>query len=91
MIEFRFIKHWAKWYGLTTGALLLIITTYMRIKFVFQSENFAGSLLMTAIVLVILTLLFGLLSLPKWQAWTALAISGYGFYLLLFTRLYGIS
>jgi hypothetical protein len=91
MIEFRIIKDGAKWYGLVTGALFLIITTYMRVKFVFDSGNFAGALLMTSIVLAILTLLFGLLSLPRWQAWTALIVSGYAFYLLFFTRLYGIS
>lgn len=91
MIDLRQIKDAAKWCGLGTGALFLIITTYMRVKFVFDSGNFAGALLMVSIVLAILTLLFGLLSLPKWQAWTALIVSGYAFYLLVFTRLYGIS
>jgi len=91
MIDFRVIKDRAKWYGLATGALFLIITTYMRVKFVFDSGNFAGSLLMACIVLAILTLLFGLLSLPRWQSWTALIVSGYAFYLLCFTTLYGIS
>jgi hypothetical protein len=76
MIEFRITKGRAKWYGLATSALFLIITTYMRVKFVFDSGNFAGSLLMTSIVLAILTLLFGLLSLPRWQDWTALIVSG---------------
>jgi hypothetical protein len=42
---------------------------------------------MAAIILAVLTLLFGLLSLPRWQAWIALAVSGYAFYLLFFTRL----
>ena len=91
MIDFRNIKDAAKWYGLATGALFLIITTYMRVKFVFDSGNFAGTLLLISIVLAILTFLAGLLSLPRWQAWTALIISGYAFYLLCFTTLYGVS
>lgn len=84
------IKDRAKWYGLATGTLFLIVTTYLRVKFVFDSANLAGPLLMAAIILAVLTLLFGLLSFPRWQAWIALAVSAYAFYLLLFTRLYGI-
>ena len=91
MIEFRVIKDAAKWYALATAALFLIITTYMRVKFVFDSGNFAGGLLLASIILAFLTLLFGLLSLPRWQAWTALIVAGYAFYMLVFTRLYGIS
>ena len=90
MTRFRILKEKVKWYGLATGALFLIITTYMRVKFVFDSGNLAGALLMAAILLAILTLLFGLSSLPKWQAWIALAVSSYAFYVLCFTRLYGI-
>jgi cell division protein FtsW (lipid II flippase) len=90
MTGFRIIRDRFKWYGLATGALFLIISTYMRVKFVFDSGNFAGALLMAAIILAILTLLFGLSSLPRWQSWIALAISSYAFYLLCFTRLYGI-
>jgi hypothetical protein len=77
--------------GLVTAGLFLMITTYLRVKFVFDSGEVAGALLMISIFLAILTLLFGLLSLPRWQAWTALVVSGYAFYLLVFTRLYGIS
>lgn len=91
MITFRAIKDWAPWCGLVTGGLFLLGSTYMRVKFVFDSGNIAGALLMVLIILAVLTLFFGLLSLPRWQAWIALAASGYAFYLLVFTRLYGIS
>jgi hypothetical protein len=80
----------AKWYGLVSAAVFVIITTYMRVKFVFDSGRLAGALLAVSIVLAILTFVFALLSLPRWQGWTALIISGYAFYLLVFTRLYGI-
>lgn len=84
-------KDWAKWYAIGTGTLFLIITTYMRIKFVFDSTDVASALVMTSISLAVLTLVFGLLSLPKWQGWFGLAVSGYAFYILCFTRLYGIN
>lgn len=90
-MEFRVIKERAKSYALATAALFLIITTYMRVKFVFDSANLAAGLLLASVVLAILTLLFGLLSLPRWQAWTALVVASYAFYLLGFTRLYGVS
>jgi len=90
MIVLRTIRDRAKWYGLASGGLFLIISTYMRVKFVFDSEHFAGALLIAAIILAALTLLFALLSLPRWQALIALTLSAYAFYLLFFTRLYGI-
>lgn len=90
MIKLRIIRDGAKWYGLATGILFLLLSTYVRTKFVFDSGNFAGALLMALIILAVLTLLFGLWSLPKWQAWIALAVSGYACYLLCFTRLYGV-
>jgi hypothetical protein len=90
MFSLKTLKDGAKWYGLATGVLFLILSTYMRVKFVFDSGDFAGALLMVLIGLAVLTLLFGVLSLPRWQSWIALAVSGYAFYLLLFTRLYGI-
>jgi hypothetical protein len=91
MINIKNKKEAVKWYGLATGGLFLIITTYMRVKFVFDSGNFAGTLLLLSVVLAMLTFLLGLLSLPRWQAWTALLVSGYAFYLLCFTPLYGVS
>jgi hypothetical protein len=91
MNEFSVIRDRAKGYGLATAALFLIITTYMRVKFVFDSGNLAGGLLLASEILAILTLVFGLLSMPRWQGWTALIVAGYAFYLLLFVRMYGIS
>jgi hypothetical protein len=90
MFNLKTIKGAAKWFGLATGVLFLILSTYMRVKFVFDSGDLAGALLMVLIGLAVLTLLFGVLSLPRWQSWIALAVTAYAFYLLLFTRLYGI-
>ena len=90
MIDIR-IRDQAKWYALVSGTLFLTVSTYLRVKFIFESANIAGALLMASMILAALTLLFGLLALPRWQAWIALAISAYALYWLFFTRLYGIS
>ena len=70
---------------------VLAVSTYLRVKFVFESGNVAGALVLVSITLVALTLLFGLLSLPRWQGWIALAVVAYGLYWLFFTRFYGVS
>jgi hypothetical protein len=85
------LKEQAKWYVLASGALFLLVSTYLRVKFVFESGNLAGALLLVSMILAVLTFVFGLLSLPRWQSWVAFAISGYALYWLFFTRLYALS
>lgn len=90
-MRFIALKERAKWYALVSGGLFLTVSTYLRVKFVFESGNFAGALLLTSMILAALTFLFGLLSVPRWQAWIAFAIFSYALYWLFFTRLYAIS
>lgn len=85
------IREQARWYAFLSGILFLTVSTYLRVKFIFESANIAGSLLLVSMILAALTLFFGLLSLPRWQAWIALAISGYALYWLFFSRHYGLS
>jgi len=54
----------------------------MRTKFIFDSGNVGGALLLLALVAAGVTLVLGLLSLPRWQSFVALAISGYALYWL---------
>lgn len=85
------IRRYAGWYALASGVLFLLVSTYLRMVFVFESEKLPGILLFFSMILAAFTLLLGLLSLPKWQAWIALMISCYAIYWLFFTRLYAIS
>jgi hypothetical protein len=84
------IREQAKWYVLLSGLLFLAVSTYLRVKFGFESGNVAGALLLASMILAGITLLLGLFSLPRWQAWLSLAICAYALYWLLFTRPYVI-
>lgn len=67
---------------LATGFLFLVVSTYMRMKFVFESGNTAGLLMFVAMIAALLTLIFGLAAIPRWQSFVALAICGYAIYWL---------
>jgi len=77
-----------KWWGLMCGAIFLVVSSYMRWKFVFEPGPTAGVLLIFSMFLAVLTLAFGLLSTPKWQSWIALAVFCYALYWVFFTRLF---
>jgi hypothetical protein len=78
----RQIKERAKWWGLLCGAIFLVISSYMRWKFVFESGNTGGTFLLASLIAILMTLLCGALALPRWQGFVALAIVGYGVYWL---------
>jgi hypothetical protein len=54
----------------------------MRWEFVFGSGNTGGMLLLIALIAAALTFILGLLSLPRWQSFVALAIVAYSIYWL---------
>lgn len=69
-----------KWYGLVSGGLFIATSTYLHVKWVFESGKVAGRLYFIAMVTALTTLLLGLLSLPRWQSFFALAVFGYAVY-----------
>lgn len=71
-----------KWLGLLSGAVFLGVSSYMRWEFVFGSGNTGGMLLLIALIAAALTFILGLLSLPRWQSFVALAIVAYSIYWL---------
>lgn len=88
---FLMVKKQSRWYALVSTVLFLTVNTYLRIKFKFESGEFAGDIVLASIVLAALTFLFGLLSFPRWQAWIAFAVVAYALYWFFFTKLYVIS
>ena len=70
----------AKWLCLATGMIFLLISSYMRIKHVFEDGNAAALLQLVALVAALATLILALLSLPRWQSFVALAIFAYAIY-----------
>jgi hypothetical protein len=74
------VRDKTKWYGVVSGGAFIAISTYLRVKWIFDSGKVAGTLYLIAIVTALLTLVLGLLSLPRWQSFFALAVFGYAVY-----------
>jgi hypothetical protein len=71
-----------KWYAVFGAGMFLVISTYVSIKHVFWSGATATLLQQFAFVAALVALIFGLLSLPRWQSFFALAVVAYAFYWL---------
>lgn len=74
------LKDRVKWYGVISACIFLAVSTYMRVKYIFWDVKLARFLEMSALVAASLALIFGLLSLPRWQSFFALAVVGYAIY-----------
>lgn len=85
------IRQYIKWLGIISAIFSLGLTIYIKTKFVFESGNRAGAILLIAIVAAGIGLISGALSLPKWQGILALVIVGFVGYCVLFTPLYALS
>jgi hypothetical protein len=81
-MSFAKLKEKTKWLCLASGVIFLATSTYMRMKFVFESGSTGGLLLLLALITALITLILGVVSLPRWQGFVALAISVYAIYWL---------
>ena len=81
----------ARWLSQISGGIILVIHAYMRSKFIFESGNTAGKLLLISMIAALLTFVFGIMSLPRWQGFVALAISAYASYWFTVGPLYAVS
>jgi type II secretory pathway pseudopilin PulG len=76
------IKKKAKWWGLIFGVIFLSISFYMRWEYVFESGNTGGMCLLASLIVILMTLVCGVLALPRWQGFIALAVILYAAYWL---------
>ena len=90
-MSFTTLREKSKWWCLVSGTVFIAISSYMRMKFIFDSGNNAGALLLLALFAASFTLALGLLSLPRWQSFVALAICGYAMYWFFSVPIYAIS
>ena len=74
------IKDRVKWYGLVSGGLFIAVSTYLHLKFVFESTTIVAILYTSASLSAAVTLILGILSLPRWQSFVAIAIFGYALF-----------
>jgi hypothetical protein len=71
----------AKWFGLVSGLFFLCISFYLSLDPHYNSyARETMAFLWSAIVLALLTLIFGLFSIPRWQSLVSLAVFGYSVY-----------
>jgi hypothetical protein len=76
------LKDKVKWYGIVSGVLFIGGSTYLHVKFVFESGNVAQLLYLSTTLAALLTLVLGVLSFPRWQSFVALTIFVYAVYWL---------
>lgn len=80
----------SKWLSQVSAAASLIIVVFLRSKFIFEFGNTAGMFVLVAVVMLLLTLIFGVAALPRWQGFVALAIFVLVGYCIWFAPLYGL-
>ena len=79
-----------RWLSQISGAVFLITYAYMRSKFIFESGDTAGGLLLISMIAALLTFGFGVMSLPRWQGFVGLAICAYALYWFVFGTHYAV-
>ncbi len=90
-MNYQTIKEHSKWLSQLSAATSLILVVFLQSKFIFSSGNFAGKLVLILLIAEIFTFIFGVISLPRWQGFVALAIFSYVAYRILFTPLYALA
>lgn len=75
------LKDRVKWYALASGCVFLALSTYVKyVKVVFYYAEEANGYMRSALLAAIATLVLGLMSLPRWQSFFALAVVVYALY-----------
>lgn len=83
-------KH-SKMLSLMCAGISLVLIIYVQTKFVFDSGNTAGKLVLTSTIFAVLAFIFGILTIPRWQGFIALAAFSYVMYsILLASSLYAV-
>jgi hypothetical protein len=79
------------WFAVMASVTALAILAYLKHKFVFESGNLAGSLVLATYLLTATALILGFVYVRRWQGITALLIAAFVTYFALFTPLYAVS
>jgi hypothetical protein len=77
---FENFKGYTRWGSQFGGAAFLIIWSYLQGTYVFVDTYYASKLVMLSFIAYLITIVLGLLSLPRWQGFVALAICAYATY-----------
>jgi hypothetical protein len=83
--------NYAKWLSLIMAGLGIGLLSFVKLKFVFESGNTAQTLVFISMFAILCAFVFGIVTLPRWQGFVAIAAALVSTCMLLFTRLYGLS
>ena len=89
-MNYKTFEIYSKWLSQISAAISLIAIIFVKSKGVFISADTPGYLVLISIITALLTLIFGIASLPRWQGLVALIIFCIVAYCILFTPLYAI-
>ena len=76
----REVKAGVEWYGAVSACVFLVVSTYMQVTWVFYDVRVGRVLNHLEFMAALASLIFGLLTLPRWQSIVALAVWVYSFY-----------
>ena len=79
-----------KWSSVATSLISLLIIIFVKSKYLFESGNFAGKLVLLSMITALVSVILSIMVLPRWQGIISLLIAFCSGYLILFTPLYAI-
>ena len=71
--DYIVFKEYSKWLSQIFAITTLIIIVYAKSKWLFESDIDASRLISFSMITATLTFIFGIISLPHWQGFAALA------------------
>ena len=90
-MDYKIFKEYSKWLSQIFAVVSLITIVYVKSKWLFVTGSNGGFLVLISLIAAILTFIFGIVSIPRWQGFVALTIFCFVMYCILFTPLYAIS
>lgn len=90
-MDFIKVRIWFAPLAFSFAVIALSLILYVKTKFVFDSGNEAAGLVFASLLSAILAFILALLSLPRWLGILAGIIALIVVYMIVFTRLYGLS
>jgi hypothetical protein len=79
-LRWEVFKDRVKWYGLICACVFLTVSLYVQMTWVFQPEIVGRILTHVEFATALGSLVFGLLSIPRWQSFVTLAVWLYSIY-----------
>ena len=84
-------KELLTWSSLFAATISFCVIAFVKWRSVFESGTIAGLLVLISLVAGLISIILALFSVPRIPSLVALMLCGVVVYIMLFTRLYGLS